>query len=128
MANNMFTYEDLAQATDNFSNVNFIGQGGFGYVDKGVLPDGTEVAIKQLKAGSRQGEQEFRAEIEIISRVHHRHLVSILGYCATGTQRLLVYEFLIFPIKRWSLICMVHAINGFRKLISPPCLTLYGNI
>ncbi|XP_048600540.1 LRR receptor-like serine/threonine-protein kinase IOS1 [Brassica napus] len=94
MANNMFTYEDLAQATDNFSNVNLIGQGGFGYVHKGVLPDGTEVAIKQLKAGSRQGEREFRAEIEIISRVHHRHLVSLLGYCVTGTQRLLVYEFL----------------------------------
>uniref|UniRef100_M4F2D3 non-specific serine/threonine protein kinase n=1 Tax=Brassica campestris TaxID=3711 RepID=M4F2D3_BRACM len=94
MANNMFTYEDLAQATDNFSNVNFIGQGGFGYVHKGVLPDGTEVAIKQLKAGSGQGEREFRAEIEIISRVHHRHLVSLLGYCVIGTQRLLVYEFL----------------------------------
>ncbi|KAL0641751.1 hypothetical protein Bca4012_102639 [Brassica carinata] len=94
MANNMFTYEDLAQATDNFSNVNLIGQGGFGYVHKGVLPDGTEVAIKQLKAGSRQGEREFRAEIEIINRVHHRHLVSLLGYCVTGTQRLLVYEFL----------------------------------
>ncbi|CAN6991124.1 unnamed protein product [Brassica rapa subsp. trilocularis] len=94
MANNMFTYEYLAQATDNFSNVNFIGQGGFGYVHKGVLPDGTEVAIKQLKAGSGQGEREFLAEIEIISRVHHRHLVSLLGYCVTGTQRLLVYEFL----------------------------------
>ncbi|KAG5415858.1 hypothetical protein IGI04_003425 [Brassica rapa subsp. trilocularis] len=94
MANNMFTYEYLAQATDNFSNVNFIGQGGFGYVHKGVLPDGTEVAIKQLKAGSGQGEREFRAEIEIISRVHHRHLVSLLGYCVIGTQRLLVYEFL----------------------------------
>ncbi|KAL0857373.1 hypothetical protein Bca101_062527 [Brassica carinata] len=94
MANNMFTYEDLAQATDNFSYVNFIGQGGFGYVHKGVLHDGTEVAIKQLKAGSGQGEREFRAEIEIISRVHHRHLVSLLGYCVTGTQRLLVYEFL----------------------------------
>uniref|UniRef100_A0A0D2ZQZ0 Protein kinase domain-containing protein n=1 Tax=Brassica oleracea var. oleracea TaxID=109376 RepID=A0A0D2ZQZ0_BRAOL len=79
MANNMFTYEDLAQGTDNFSNVNFIGQGGFGYVHKGVLPDGTEVAIKQLKAGSGQGEREFRAEIEIISRVHHRHHVSLLG-------------------------------------------------
>ncbi|KAG2246545.1 hypothetical protein Bca52824_086173 [Brassica carinata] len=63
MANNMFTYEDLAQATDNFSNVNLIGQGGFGYVHKGVLPDGTEVAIKQLKAGRRQGERKFRVEI-----------------------------------------------------------------
>ncbi|KAL0680134.1 hypothetical protein Bca4012_008115 [Brassica carinata] len=58
-----------------------------------VLTDGTEVAIKQLKAGSGQGEREFQAEIQTISRVHHRHLVSLLGYCITGSQRLLVYEF-----------------------------------
>lgn len=89
----MFTYEDLAQATGNFSSTNLIGQGGFGYVHRGVISDGTEVAIKQLKAGSRQGEQEFLPEIEIISRVHHKHLVSLLGYCITGCQRLLVYEF-----------------------------------
>ncbi|CAH8306472.1 unnamed protein product [Eruca vesicaria subsp. sativa] len=89
----MFTYEDLAKATDNFSSTNLIGQGGFGYVHKGVLLDGTEVAIKQLKAGSRQGEREFQAELQTITRVHHRHLVSLLGYCITGSQRLLVYEF-----------------------------------
>ncbi|KAG7594895.1 Leucine-rich repeat [Arabidopsis thaliana x Arabidopsis arenosa] len=93
IAQNVFTYEDLAQATGNFSSTNLIGQGGFGYVHRGVISDGTEVAIKQLKAGSRQGEQEFLAEIEIISRVHHKHLVSLLGYCITGCQRLLVYEF-----------------------------------
>ncbi|KAF8047075.1 hypothetical protein N665_3219s0002 [Sinapis alba] len=90
---NMFTYEDLAKATDNFSSTNFIGQGGFGYVHKGVLQDGTEVAIKQLKAGSGQGEREFQAELQTITRVHHKHLVSLLGYCITGSQRLLVYEF-----------------------------------
>ncbi|KAL1217350.1 Proline-rich receptor-like protein kinase PERK15 [Cardamine amara subsp. amara] len=93
IGHNLFTYEDLAKATSNFSDSNLIGQGGFGYVHKGVLLDGTEVAIKQLKAGSGQGEREFQAEIQTISRVHHRHLVSLLGYCITGSQRLLVYEF-----------------------------------
>ncbi|KAL4308015.1 hypothetical protein GQ457_01G039360 [Hibiscus cannabinus] len=88
-----FTYEDLALATDNFSDSNLIGQGGFGYVHKGVLKDGKVVAIKQLKAGSGQGEREFQAEVDIISRVHHRHLVSLVGYCIVGVQRLLVYDF-----------------------------------
>ncbi|PIN17590.1 Serine/threonine protein kinase [Handroanthus impetiginosus] len=88
-----FTYEELAMATDGFSNANLLGQGGFGYVHRGVLPNGKEVAVKQLKAGSGQGEREFQAEVEIISRVHHKHLVSLVGYCITGTQRMLVYEF-----------------------------------
>ncbi|KAJ4822598.1 Proline-rich receptor-like protein kinase perk1 [Turnera subulata] len=88
-----FTYEELARATDGFSNANLLGQGGFGYVHRGVLPNGKEVAVKQLKAGSGQGEREFQAEVEIISRVHHKHLVSLVGYCITGSQRLLVYEF-----------------------------------
>ncbi|XBH57242.1 hypothetical protein VPH35_078884 [Triticum aestivum] len=90
-----FTYEELASATGGFSKANLLGQGGFGYVYKGVLPgSGKEVAVKQLKAGSGQGEREFQAEVEIISRVHHRHLVSLVGYCIAGaSQRLLVYEF-----------------------------------
>ncbi|KAL1356664.1 hypothetical protein HN51_008651 [Arachis hypogaea] len=88
-----FTYEELARATDGFSDANLLGSGGFGYVHRGILPNGKEVAVKQLKAGSGQGEREFQAEVEIISRVHHKHLVSLVGYCITGTQRLLVYEF-----------------------------------
>ncbi|KAF7843350.1 proline-rich receptor-like protein kinase PERK15 [Senna tora] len=88
-----FTYDELAFATNGFSNSNLLGQGGFGYVHKGVLPNGKTVAIKQMKSGSRQGEREFQAEVEIISRVHHRHLVSLVGYCIAGDQRLLVYEF-----------------------------------
>ncbi|KAL5768836.1 hypothetical protein ACOSQ2_015619 [Xanthoceras sorbifolium] len=88
-----FSYEELARATDGFSDANLLGQGGFGYVHKGVLPNGKEVAVKQLKAGSGQGEREFQAEVEIISRVHHKHLVSLVGYCITGSQRMLVYEF-----------------------------------
>uniref|UniRef100_A0A0D9VRG8 non-specific serine/threonine protein kinase n=1 Tax=Leersia perrieri TaxID=77586 RepID=A0A0D9VRG8_9ORYZ len=90
-----FSYDELASATGGFSSANLLGQGGFGYVYKGVLPgSGKEVAVKQLKSGSGQGEREFQAEVEIISRVHHRHLVSLVGYCIAGSsQRLLVYEF-----------------------------------
>ncbi|KAL2595790.1 hypothetical protein AAZV13_11G060900 [Glycine max] len=89
-----FSYEELAAATNGFNDANLIGQGGFGYVHKGVLPSGKEVAVKSLKAGSGQGEREFQAEIDIISRVHHRHLVSLVGYSISGGQRMLVYEFI----------------------------------
>ncbi|GFY80870.1 proline extensin-like receptor kinase 1 [Actinidia rufa] len=88
-----FTYEELARATNNFSDANLLGQGGFGYVHRGVLPNGKEVTVKQLKAGSGQGDREFQAEVEIICRVHHKYLVSLVGYCISGSQRMLVYEF-----------------------------------
>jgi len=88
-----FTYEELAAATGGFSQANLLGQGGFGFVHKGILPDGKEVAVKSLKSGSGQGEREFQAEVEIISRVHHRHLVSLVGYFVADSQRMLVYEF-----------------------------------
>ncbi|KAE8655095.1 Proline-rich receptor-like protein kinase PERK5 [Hibiscus syriacus] len=88
-----FTYEELLAATNGFSQANLIGQGGFGFVYKGVLPNGKEVAIKTLKTGSGQGEREFQSEVEIISRVHHRYLVSLVGYCIAGGQRMLVYDF-----------------------------------
>ncbi|CAL9222218.1 unnamed protein product [Arabidopsis halleri] len=88
-----FTYGQLAKATDKFSGANWLGEGGFGYIYKGILTNGKEVAVKQLKAGSAQGEREFQAEVNIISQIHHRHLVSLVGYCIAGVQRLLVYEF-----------------------------------
>ncbi|KAL6521681.1 Proline-rich receptor-like protein kinase perk8 [Orobanche gracilis] len=88
-----FTYEESFEATNGFSEDNLLGQGGFGCVYKGVLIDGRHVAIKQLKAGGGQGEREFRAEVEIISRIHHRHLVSLVGYCIFENQRLLVYDY-----------------------------------
>lgn len=97
----MFTYEELAMATSGFAKTNILGQGGFGFVRKGVLPNGKEIAVKSLRNNSGQGERnnsgqgerEFRAEVETISRVHHRHLVSLVGYTITGSERLLVYEF-----------------------------------
>ncbi|WOL02910.1 proline-rich receptor-like protein kinase PERK8 [Canna indica] len=92
-AQSCFSYEELYAITNGFSPHNILGEGGFGCVYKGCLPDGQEVAVKKLKVGSGQGEREFKAEVEIISRVHHRHLVSLVGYCISENQRLLVYDF-----------------------------------
>lgn len=89
----LFTYEELYGFTGGFSNQNLLGEGGFGCVYKGCLPDGREVAVKQLKVGGAQGEREFQAEVEIISRIHHRHLVSLVGYCIAERERLLVYDY-----------------------------------
>lgn len=89
-----FTYEELADASNGFSAQNLLGEGGFGSVYKGTLADGKEVAIKQLRSGGGQGEREFRSEVEIISRIHHRHLVSLVGYCISGERRLLVLDYL----------------------------------
>ncbi|CAL9205115.1 proline-rich receptor-like protein kinase PERK8 [Musa acuminata AAA Group] len=88
-----FSYEELYEITHGFSPLNILGEGGFGSVYKGSLPDGREVAVKRLKVDSGQGEREFKAEVEIISRVHHRHLVSLVGYCIFEQQRLLVYDY-----------------------------------
>ncbi|KAK7309972.1 hypothetical protein RJT34_07139 [Clitoria ternatea] len=88
-----FSYEELIKATNGFSTQNLLGEGGFGSVYKGYLPDGREIAVKQLKIGGGQGEREFKAEVEIISRIHHRHLVSLVGYCIQDTRRLLVYDY-----------------------------------
>ncbi|KAJ7529128.1 hypothetical protein O6H91_15G034900 [Diphasiastrum complanatum] len=88
-----FTYHELEAATNGFSKDNLLGEGGFGCVYKGHLAGGQVVAVKQLKAGGGQGEREFRAEVEIISRIHHRHLVSLVGYCIAESQRLLIYDY-----------------------------------
>ncbi|EFJ04696.1 hypothetical protein SELMODRAFT_38798, partial [Selaginella moellendorffii] len=68
--------------------------GGFGSVYKGVLPDMTVVAVKTLEGAASHGEKQFKAEVATLGRVHHVNLVKLLGYCAEGSHRLLVYEFL----------------------------------
>ncbi|KAH9607350.1 hypothetical protein KSS87_000306 [Heliosperma pusillum] len=93
LSSGTFSYDELIAATSGFSDQNLLGQGGFGYVHKGVLPNGKEVAVKQLRMGGDQGEREFQAEVDTISQVHHKHLVSLVGYCISGPERLLVYEF-----------------------------------
>jgi serine/threonine protein kinase len=89
----VFSYDKVAEITNGFSSENVIGEGGFGCVYKASMPDGRIGAVKLLKAGSGQGEREFRAEVDTISRVHHRHLVSLIGYCISEQQRVLIYEF-----------------------------------
>ncbi|KAI4342381.1 hypothetical protein MLD38_027018 [Melastoma candidum] len=69
-------------------------EGGYGYVYKGILPNGKEITVMCLKSESRLGDREFQDEVEIISRVHHHHLVSLVAYCIGESQRILVYEFL----------------------------------
>ncbi|XP_065019121.1 proline-rich receptor-like protein kinase PERK9 isoform X2 [Musa acuminata AAA Group] len=88
-----FTLEELSIITNDFSTQNLLGEGGCGCVYKGRLRDGREVAVKQIKVGGAQGEREFKSEVETISRVHHRHLVSLVGYCVSENQRLLVYDY-----------------------------------
>ncbi|XP_012478301.1 probable LRR receptor-like serine/threonine-protein kinase At1g06840 isoform X2 [Gossypium raimondii] len=89
-----FTFKEMALATDNFNSSSQVGQGGYGRVYKGTLPDKTVVAIKRAEEGSLQGQKEFFTEIKLLSRLHHRNLVSLVGYCDEEGEQMLVYEFL----------------------------------
>ncbi|XP_060674188.1 probable LRR receptor-like serine/threonine-protein kinase At1g06840 isoform X1 [Ziziphus jujuba] len=89
-----FTIKEMALATGNFSSSSQVGQGGYGKVYKGILPDNMIVAIKRAEEGSLQGQREFLTEIELLSRVHHRNLVSLVGYCDEEDEQMLVYEFM----------------------------------
>ncbi|XP_006349178.1 serine/threonine-protein kinase PBS1 [Solanum tuberosum] len=87
-------YEELKEATNNFAPSSILGEGGFGKVYKGVLSDGTAVAIKRLTSGGQQGGKEFLVEVEMLSRLHHRNLVKLVGYYSSreSSQNLLCYE------------------------------------
>ncbi|KAJ4795968.1 Leucine-rich repeat protein kinase family protein [Rhynchospora pubera] len=89
-----FTFEELKKCTGNFSENNEIGQGGYGKVYKGYLANGVAVAIKRAEQGSMQGAQEFKNEIELLSRVHHKNLVGLVGFCYEQGEQLLVYEYI----------------------------------
>ncbi|KAK7250658.1 hypothetical protein RIF29_33224 [Crotalaria pallida] len=89
-----FSYDELKKYTSNFSQRNEIGFGGYGKVYKGLLPDGKMVAIKRAQQGSTQGGLEFKNEIELLSRVHHKNLVGLVGFCFEQGEQMLVYEFM----------------------------------
>ncbi|XP_039128050.1 cysteine-rich receptor-like protein kinase 3 [Dioscorea cayenensis subsp. rotundata] len=89
-----FKYEVLSKATDNFSQINKLGHGGYGSVYKGVLPDGREVAVKRLFLNTRQWVDQFFNEVSLISQVQHKNLVKLLGCSVEGPESLLVYEYL----------------------------------
>ncbi|KAA8532433.1 hypothetical protein F0562_032466 [Nyssa sinensis] len=86
----------LKDVTDNFSEENILGKGGFGTVYKGELHDGTKIAVKRMESGvvSNKGLDEFKSEIAVLTKVRHKHLVALLGYCLDGNERLLVYEYM----------------------------------
>ncbi|CAN6232003.1 unnamed protein product [Urochloa humidicola] len=88
-----YTLKELEAATGMFSDENVIGEGGYGIVYHGVLENGTQVAVKNLLNNRGQAEKEFKVEVEAIGRVRHKNLVRLLGYCAEGNQRMLVYEY-----------------------------------
>ncbi|KAF5460878.1 hypothetical protein F2P56_020717 [Juglans regia] len=89
-----FTLRQIKTATNNFDEANKIGEGGFGSVYKGLLSDGTLMAVKQLSSKSKQGNREFLNEIGMISALQHPHLVKLYGCCVEGNQLLLVYEYM----------------------------------
>ncbi|CAI0557336.1 unnamed protein product [Linum tenue] len=80
-----FSYKEIKKATDNFTTV--IGEGGFGVVYKAQFSDGSVVAVKRMNKVSEQGEDEFCKEIELLARLHHRHLVALRGFCAEKHER-----------------------------------------
>ncbi|KAH7286985.1 hypothetical protein KP509_32G031700 [Ceratopteris richardii] len=105
----IFTLDELEQATNNFSSDNILGEGGFGQVFKGILKDGTAVAIKRF-GGRGHGDREFVVEVEMLSRLHHRNLVKLVGYYVSrdSPQHLLCYEL----IPNGSLEAWLHGPQG----------------
>ncbi|KAM5585836.1 G-type lectin S-receptor-like serine/threonine-protein kinase [Rosa sericea] len=90
----LFGFSTIADATNNFSAANKLGQGGFGPVYKGKLMEGQEIGVKRLSRSSRQGIKEFKNEVLCISKLQHRNLVKLLGCCTEGQERLLIYEYM----------------------------------
>uniref|UniRef100_M1AFU7 Receptor ser thr protein kinase n=1 Tax=Solanum tuberosum TaxID=4113 RepID=M1AFU7_SOLTU len=112
----VFSYNSLRSATGHFHPSNKIGGGGFGVVYKGVLRDGTCVAIKCLSAESKQGTKEFLTEINMISNTQHPNLVQLIGCCVESGNRMLIYEYL----KNNSLASALLGSNGKRVALNWP--------
>ncbi|WOH15006.1 hypothetical protein DCAR_0934536 [Daucus carota subsp. sativus] len=88
------SFEELKKCTNNFSDESIIGSGGYGKVYRGKLTSGELVAIKRAQHGSLQGDQEFKTEIELLSRIHHKNVVSLVGFCYEQGEQILIYEFI----------------------------------
>ncbi|KAK4846375.1 hypothetical protein QYF36_016505 [Acer negundo] len=89
-----FSFEELNKYTNHFSDTNEVGSGGYGKVYRATLPSGQLIAIKRAQHGSMQGAVEFKTEIELLSRVHHKNLVTLLGFCFEQGEQMLIYEYI----------------------------------
>ncbi|XP_022142209.1 putative receptor-like protein kinase At4g00960 [Momordica charantia] len=103
-----YDFDTIKVATDDFSTENKLGQGGFGAVYRGKLPNGQYIAVKRLANNSQQGDVEFKNEVLLVVKLQHRNLVRLLGFCLQGRERTLIYEF----VPNGSL---DHFIFDFRK-------------
>ncbi|KAK7290835.1 hypothetical protein RIF29_05563 [Crotalaria pallida] len=140
----VFTFKQLHSATGGFSKSNVVGHGGFGLVYRGVLNDGRKVAIKFMDQAGKQGEEEFKVEVELLSRLHSPYLLALHGYCSDSNHKLLVYEFMangglqehLYPISNSNVMPMkldwetrlriaLEAAKGLEYLhehVSPPVI------
>ncbi|KAJ6764461.1 hypothetical protein OIU74_023361 [Salix koriyanagi] len=100
----IYPLKEILHATNNFSDDNKIGEGGFGSVYWGQTSTGTEIAVKRLKAMSAKAEMEFALEVEILGRVRHKNLLGLRGFYAGGNERLIVYDYM----PNHSLIAHLH--------------------
>ncbi|KAH0984194.1 hypothetical protein GBA52_011371 [Prunus armeniaca] len=110
----VFGLKSILNATNNFSEANKLGEGGFGPVYKGILLENQEVAIKRLSKKSGQGHEEFINELNLIAKLQHTNLVRLLGCCIEEEELILIYEFM----PNGSLDQLLYGISSFlRRLI-----------
>ncbi|CAL9763136.1 unnamed protein product, partial [Musa acuminata subsp. burmannicoides] len=115
----VFTYKQLHSATGGFGKRSVVGHGSFGAVYRGALPDGRKVAVKLMDRPGKQGEEEFKMEVELLTRLHSPYLLTLIGHCSDGGQRLLVYEFMangglqehLYPTKEEALSLGIKGCN-----------------
>ncbi|KAJ4801488.1 cysteine-rich RECEPTOR-like kinase [Rhynchospora pubera] len=108
----LIKFSTLQQATDNFSDSNKLGEGGFGPVYKGKMPNGQEIAVKRLATGSDQGLSELENEVQFLAELQHKNLVRLFGVCIEEKEMLLVYEY----IRNKSLDTLIFENSSGRKL------------
>eukprot|EP00268_Persea_americana_P015280 TRINITY_DN16987_c0_g1_i2.p1 TRINITY_DN16987_c0_g1~~TRINITY_DN16987_c0_g1_i2.p1 ORF type:complete len:204 (+),score=18.91 TRINITY_DN16987_c0_g1_i2:346-957(+) len=114
----LFSFDVIVAATKNFSESNMIGKGGFGHVYKGQLSNGQDIAVKRLSMNSGHGIDEFKTEVTLIVELQHKNLVKLLGYCISGEEKILIYEYLrnksldSFIFALGTMTVQVHMVRG----------------
>ncbi|CAL8148771.1 unnamed protein product [Prunus armeniaca] len=119
-----YDFETIRSATDDFSDANMLGRGGFGAVYKGRLLNGQPIAVKRLSKNSGQGDREFKNEVMLVAQLQHRNLVRLLGFCLKAEERLLIYEY----VPNTSLDHFIFDPNNHEHLDWETCYKIIGGI